>query len=155
MRIAARWEGGRVQHWLRDRSAASTLATYVRLLDSTLPDPLDLSSSYYVSYRAGSNAETVVAGDVIEPQAITTVTTVGYGHIRPKTPEGKVLAVLVMLVGIATATLVIGAVAERFLSREVREVEETESDVLGEVREITTRLSQLERRLHRERQVRT
>jgi voltage-gated potassium channel len=83
--------------------------------------------------------------------AITTMTTVGYGDITPKSPEGKVLAILVMFVGIATATLVIGAMAERFLSRDVQQVEETEGDVLAEVREISARLARLERRLHSER----
>jgi voltage-gated potassium channel len=79
------------------------------------------------------------------------MTTVGYGDIAPKSPEGKVLAILVMLIGIGTATLVIGAVAERFLSRDVQQVEETEGDVLAEVREIGTRLARLERRLQTER----
>ena len=31
--------------------------------------------------------------------AITTMTTVGYGDITAKTPEGKIIAILVMLVG--------------------------------------------------------
>ena len=46
--------------------------------------------------------------------AVTTMTTVGYGDITPKTPEGKVITITVMLVGIGFATLVIGAIAERF-----------------------------------------
>jgi voltage-gated potassium channel len=83
--------------------------------------------------------------------AITTMTTVGYGDITPKSPEGKALAIIVMLVGIGTATLVIGAVAERFLARQVHHVEEAEDDLLVEVREISTRLARLEKRLQRER----
>jgi voltage-gated potassium channel len=79
------------------------------------------------------------------------MTTVGYGDITPKTPEGKVLAVAVMLVGIGTATLVIGAVAERFLARNVKHVESTEDDVLAEVREISARLARLEKRLQAQR----
>lgn len=51
------------------------------------------------------------------------MTTVGYGDITPKTTEGKVIAVLVMLVGIGTATLLIGAVAQRFLAPSVEHVE--------------------------------
>jgi voltage-gated potassium channel len=51
------------------------------------------------------------------------MTTVGYGDITPKTTEGKEVAVTVMLVGIGFATLLIGAVAERFFHREIEDVE--------------------------------
>lgn len=84
--------------------------------------------------------------------AITTMTTVGYGDISPKSTEGKVLAVVVMMIGIGAATLFIGAVAQRFLEQSVKHVESTEDDVLAEVREISARLVRLERRLQRERQ---
>jgi voltage-gated potassium channel len=79
--------------------------------------------------------------------AVTTMTTVGYGDFTPQKTEGKVIAVIVMLVGIGTATLVIGAVAERFLARPVEEVESTEDDILTQVRDISSRLAQLERAL--------
>jgi len=79
--------------------------------------------------------------------AITTMTTVGYGDITPKSPEGKVLAIFVMLVGIGTATLVIGAIAQRFLANTVREVEVAEDDLLAQVKDISARLASLERAL--------
>jgi voltage-gated potassium channel len=79
--------------------------------------------------------------------ATTTMTTVGYGDITPKTTEGKAIAVIVMLVGIGTATLVIGAVAQRFLAYAVEHVETTEDDLLTQVREISTRLVSLEQAL--------
>lgn len=78
--------------------------------------------------------------------AITTMTTVG-GNITPKTTEGKIISVIVMLVGIGTATLLIGAVAQRFLAPDVEHVEETEDDLLAQVREISTQLGKLERTL--------
>ena len=74
------------------------------------------------------------------------MTTVGYGDITPKSTEGKILAVIVMLVGIGTATLVIGAVAQRFLTPSVEHVESAEDDVLIELREIAARLGRLEQR---------
>jgi voltage-gated potassium channel len=86
--------------------------------------------------------------------AITTMTTVGYGDITPTSTEGKVLAVIVMLVGIGTATLLIGAVAQRLLTPAVEHVESTEDDVLDEPREIAMRLSRLERRLQNQRRAR-
>jgi voltage-gated potassium channel len=85
--------------------------------------------------------------------AITTMTTVGYGDITPKTNEGKLVAVVVMLIGIGTATLLIGAVAKQFVAAEVEsvieEVEAGEEDLLGQVREIAARLEQLEGALRR------
>ena len=78
--------------------------------------------------------------------AITTMTTVG-SDITPKTTEGKAIAVVVMLVGIGTATLIIGAVAQRFLAPTVEHVETAEDDLLLQVREISAQLSKLERAL--------
>jgi voltage-gated potassium channel len=79
--------------------------------------------------------------------AITTMATVGYGDISPHKTEGKIIAVVVMLVGIGTATLLIGAVAERFLARPVEDLETTEEDTLDQVRDISARLARLERAL--------
>jgi voltage-gated potassium channel len=83
--------------------------------------------------------------------AVTTMTTVGYGDITPKTPEGKIMAITVMLIGIGFATLVIGAIAERFINRPVHEVELTEADLLEQVRDISARLQRLERALEQRR----
>lgn len=85
--------------------------------------------------------------------AVTTMTTVGYGDIVPHTPAGKVVAVIVMLIGIGVATLVIGAVAQRFVAQSVEEViaevDAEEVDTLVLVREITDRLSHLEAAIER------
>jgi voltage-gated potassium channel len=87
--------------------------------------------------------------------AITTMATVGYGDLTPKTPEGKAIAISVMLVGIGFAALVIGAAAERFNRRPVQdqELELAEEDLLTEIREISVRLQRVERAL-REREAR-
>jgi hypothetical protein len=74
------------------------------------------------------------------------MTTVG-GNITPKTAEGKIISIVVMLVGIGTATLLIGAVAQRFLAPDVEHVEATEDDLLAQVRDISTQLGKLERAL--------
>jgi voltage-gated potassium channel len=82
--------------------------------------------------------------------AITTMTTVGYGG-APVSAWGKVITIVLLLVGIGFVAIVTGAVAERFLATEIEdvadataEVEATEGEVLAELRAIRTRLDRLE-----------
>jgi voltage-gated potassium channel len=83
--------------------------------------------------------------------AVVTMTTVGYGDFVPKTPEGKVITICVMLVGIGFATLLIGSIAERFINRPVQEPERTDGDVREQVKDISARLQRLEQTLERQR----
>jgi voltage-gated potassium channel len=66
--------------------------------------------------------------------AVTTMTTVGYGDITPQTNAGRVIAIVVMVVGAGFFTLLIGVVAQRFIGEEVRtDVERAEREVEAEV----------------------
>lgn len=98
--------------------------------------------------RTFASVENISLGNGIY-WAITTMTTVGYGDITPKTPEGKVIAITVMAVGIGFATLLIGAISERFIKREVTEVLLDDDDLLKQVRDISARLQRLEQALQR------
>jgi len=98
--------------------------------------------------------------------AITTMTTVGYGDLSPETTEGKIVAVLVMLVGIGFVALVTGSIAEAFIQpRVAKQAEEAaaqraeldakaraqremiERETLGALRELSERVAEIERRL--------
>jgi voltage-gated potassium channel len=88
--------------------------------------------------------------------ALTTMTTVGYGDLSPKTDEGKIIAVAVMVVGIGFIALLTGAIAQRFLApsverveEEVEHLDEEEEAVLREVRELGERIRRLETLLSR------
>lgn len=81
--------------------------------------------------------------------AVSTMTTVGYGDVTPETGTGKLIASVVMVVGIGFLSLVIGAIAQRFVVEEVREeveeeVGEASADVLLELEEVAARLRRVE-----------
>jgi voltage-gated potassium channel len=74
--------------------------------------------------------------------AVTTVTTVGYGDIKPRTDSGRVIAMLVMIVGIGFVALLTAAAADRFLRSRG---DEAKTD--RRLAEIARRLENVERRL--------
>jgi voltage-gated potassium channel len=94
--------------------------------------------------------------------AVTTVTTVGYGDIAPTTTAGKVLAIYVMLMGVAFVAILTGAIAQQFVSRwrELPAAAEAadgpgasaaQEAVIEKLDEIGERLSALERAVARDR----
>jgi voltage-gated potassium channel len=76
------------------------------------------------------------------------MTTVGYGDISPMTDAGRVIALLVMAVGIGFGSILIGAAAERFVQQDVAaaadESEDVEEQMLRELRALSARMGSLE-----------
>lgn len=88
--------------------------------------------------------------------AVTTMTTVGYGDLSPKTATGQAISIAVMLVGIGFVAILTGAIAQRFLSEEVEvvgaevaQLEIAEEDLLGQVRALAEQVRTLETMLER------
>jgi voltage-gated potassium channel len=73
--------------------------------------------------------------------AIQTVTTVGYGDHVPTSPGGRLIAALVMLVGIAFLTLITAAITSTFIETARRRVDGTAGNALS------TKLDQIVARL--------
>lgn len=85
--------------------------------------------------------------------AVTTMTTVGYGNPAPTNTSTKILAVIVMFVGIGFVAVLTGAIAQRFLAPDIAEeeheqsvIEATNREILAELREVRKRLEALESR---------
>jgi voltage-gated potassium channel len=85
--------------------------------------------------------------------ALQTMTTVGYGDVPPKTTLGRIIACVLMVVGIGFFALITGAVAERFLATEVEHVEEEveagEAEILEQIDALRGQLRTLEATVRR------
>ena len=79
--------------------------------------------------------------------SVSTMTTVGYGDVIPHTTASRMLAMALMLTGIGFVALLTGAIAERFLSPEVREVQEELEIVGAEEDKIAAAISDVRSRL--------
>jgi voltage-gated potassium channel len=75
--------------------------------------------------------------------AAATVTTVGYGDVFPKTPAGRGIAFLLMLIGISVFGVLTARVAAIFV-----EANEDEDQHGKKLDEVLARLDRLERELH-------
>ena len=78
--------------------------------------------------------------------AVQTVTTVGYGDHTPVTVPGRLVAALVMLVGIGFLTVITASITSTFVSRAKGEQapSDVKIDTAQQLREIDARLARIE-----------
>lgn len=86
--------------------------------------------------------------------AAETMTTVGYGDIAITTVAGRVIGIAVMVVGIGFGTLAVGAIAERFVMRDVAAADariesELEAEIASGDDDLGRQLHAVEERLQR------
>jgi voltage-gated potassium channel len=81
--------------------------------------------------------------------ALQTVTTVGYGDVTPEHVSGRIVAVVVMLYGIAFLTITIAAITSTFVARAEREHDQAEAKAdHDEQQRVDARFDDLSARLH-------
>lgn len=73
--------------------------------------------------------------------ALVTATTVGYGDLYPLTPEGRVVAGVLMILGVALLSTVTAAVAAYFVERD------TEADLQAQISALEAKMDQVLERL--------
>jgi voltage-gated potassium channel len=77
--------------------------------------------------------------------AIQTVTTVGYGDLVPTSTTGRLVAALVMVVGIGFLTVITAAITSAFVESARRRLQGTQTDTLSaKLDQIGTRLDAIE-----------
>jgi voltage-gated potassium channel len=77
--------------------------------------------------------------------AIQTVTTVGYGDLVPTSAAGRLVAALVMLVGIGFLTVITAAITSTFIETARRRIEGTTTDAISaKLDQIGARLQTIE-----------
>jgi voltage-gated potassium channel len=131
-----------------DRRLTSTLhgrvAAYVTLTASLVVFMASLA--VFDAERGAPDASITGYGDAVW-WALTTITTVGYGDEYPVTEEGRLVAVLLMVGGIALLGVVTAAVASWFVGR-VAEAAQAQDDaddaaLLAEVRALADEVRRL------------
>ena len=81
--------------------------------------------------------------------AMQTITTVGYGDVVPGQTSGKVLASVLMLVGLAFLSIITATVTSAFVARRQAELQEAGQDpVMRRLDQIGARLETIEAELH-------
>jgi voltage-gated potassium channel len=94
--------------------------------------------------EAGENKGIQHFGDALW-WAVTTVTTVGYGDITPITPEGRLIAVVLMLTGISVIGVFTATVASFLFEAQQAESSET-ADIIARLDRIEKSIEALRQR---------
>jgi voltage-gated potassium channel len=85
--------------------------------------------------------------------AFTTISTVGYGDVVPRTDVGRVIALAIMVLGVGFLFLLAGSLIERFIATEVRRdlagIEAPEREILQRLEGVEARLREIDERLGR------
>lgn len=81
--------------------------------------------------------------------AVQTVTTVGYGDNVPTNLAGRLVAVLVMLLGIGFLTVITASITSTFVSRSRHEPSDAETAMAEQLRQVDSRLERIEAALSR------
>ena len=81
--------------------------------------------------------------------AVQTVTTVGYGDDIPMNLAGRLIAALVMLLGIGFLTVITASITSTFVARSRHEPSDADTALAEQLRQLDSRLERIEAALSR------
>jgi voltage-gated potassium channel len=90
------------------------------------------------------NANIKTAGDAFW-WSVSTITTVGYGDVYPVTPEGRILAMVLMISGIGLFGILSGLAASFFVGQNKTHIVQEESKILARLEKLEEKIDQLKR----------
>jgi voltage-gated potassium channel len=99
-------------------------------------------------FEERSNGQIHGLGDALW-WAIVTITTVGYGDVAPETLEGRIVAIFLMVVGIALFSMLTAGIAAFFVET-TKDASRTEQD--DRLTEVLTKLEAIEKRIEEQHQ---
>lgn len=142
LRVAMIWT---TVHRVAGRTLRGRLAAYV--IGSSLLLVFAASLAVLEAERPAPHATIINFGDAIW-WAFVTITSVGYGDFVPVTVEGRIVAVGLMVAGVALLGVVAATFASWLISQVATIEEEDAAATRAEVAELTTAIESLRAELH-------
>ena len=135
----------RVERWLERWVARAVTPRGAAVVIASATIAITVASGTLMTVLDRENYPTIGSGLW---WAVQTTTTVGYGDNVPTTYGGRLLAALVMLVGIGFLTVITAAITSTFVSRSRLEPADSdaESSISEQLRQINARLERIETR---------
>ena len=139
-------EATRLERRLNRAVARATTPRGATIVIATVATVMTVGAGLLMSVVDGENFPSIGSGLW---WGVQTVTTVGYGDNVPTNLPGQLVAVLVMLLGIAFLTIITASITSTFVSRSQDGPSDTETAMAEQFRQLDSRLERIEAALSR------
>jgi voltage-gated potassium channel len=141
-------EESRLERWLNRTVARATTPRGAAVVIATASIVVTLAAGVLMTVTDHERYPSIGSGLW---WAVQTVTTVGYGDNVPTSLTGRLVAVLVMLLGVAFLTVITASITSTFVSRLRREepAKADEAATAEQIRQLDSRLERIEAALNR------
>ena len=139
-------DASRLERRLDKWVARATTPRGAAIVIATVSTVITVGAGLLVTLVDGQNFPSIGSGLW---WGVQTVTTVGYGDNVPTNLAGRLVAVLVMLLGISFLTVITASITSTFVSRSRHEPSDAETALAEQLRQVDSRFGQLDSRLER------
>ena len=138
--------GGLLARWLDRAIAHAGTPRRAAVLIATVSTSITIVAGILMRVADPDNFPSIWRGLWFSVQ---TVTTVGYGDVVPTNVVGRIIASLVMLLGIGFVTVITASITSTFIARSRRE-QAPDAAKVEQLREVNERLGRIEAALRRQ-----